>query len=147
LCVRYIPDILNGTSVEAIFPAKAEFGDDSRLWSQPKILDKGNFSNAKIRIYPLLQTLRSTHVLPDNALCRVHVIIKMQFLEFSYSNEKVEIKRIGSLDLYEYEYEHDIDEIERYENSYENTTYGDEIDTIGTVNHLQLCLWFVIYML
>jgi len=99
----------------------------------PKTLDTGNFSNEKKRIYPLLQTIRSTHDLPDNGLCRVHVIIKMQFLEFSYSN-KVEIKVIGSLVLYEYEYEHDIGETNKYENMYE---WGDT-DTIGMVNHLRI---------
>ena len=137
LCVRYIPDILNGTGVEASFPTKAEFGDDVRLWSQPQTLDKGNFSNSKKRIYPLLQTIRSTHSLPDDFEAWVHVIIKMQFLEISYSNEKVEIKRIGSLDLHEYEYEIDIDEINAIEFMYE----CKEIDTIGIVNHLHGLFW------
>ena len=124
MSVRYIPDILNGTGAAASFPTKAEFGDDYRLWSRPFPLDMGNFSNVKSRIYPFLQTIWSTHDLPDNERTRVHVIIRMQFLEFSYSNEKVEIKRIGSLDLYEYEYETDF--------YFENAHYTD---TIGMVNY------------
>jgi len=138
LSVRYIPDILNGVELEHTkwnFPTTAEFGDDYILWSLPKTLDKGNFSNEKSRIYPLLQTIRSKHDLPDNVRTLVHVTIKMQFLEFSYSN-KVEIKIIGSLVLYEYEYEADI-EADPYENHYET-------DTIGIVIHFQLCLYICI---
>ena len=149
MSVRYIPDILNGTGAAANFPTTAEFGDYYRLWSRPKTLDMGNFSNEKTRIYPLLQTIRSTHDLQgvpytyvntfgnrsgviDNERIRAHVIIRMQFLEFSYSNNKVEIQRIGSLDLYEYEYETDVDTCNKYH-------FDIEFDNerIGMVNHLQ----------
>ena len=131
MCVRYIPDILNGTGAAASFSTEAEFGDDYRLWSRPKTVDKGNFSNQKSRIYPLVQTIRSRHDLPDNQRARIHVVIKMQLLKFSYSNEKVEINRIGSLFLHEYEYEASTDSTYRsYDYMYE---YSD--DTIGKVNH------------
>jgi len=94
----------------------------------------GNFSNAKIRVYPLLQTIRSTHNLPGHERTRVHVIIKMQFLELSYSNE-VEIKRLGSLVLYEYDYKINTDEINEYEDMYRGKKKSRKTDTIGIVNH------------
>ena len=93
----------------------------------------GNFSNAKSRVYPLLQTIRSTHDLPGHERTRVHVIIKMQFLEFSYSNE-VEIKRLGSLVLYEYDYEIHTGEIKKYEDMYREKKRR-KTDTIGIVNY------------
>ena len=93
----------------------------------------GNFSNAKSRVYPLLQTIRSMHNLAGHERTRVHVIIKMQFLEFSYSNE-VEIKRLGSLVLYEYDYEIHTGEIKKYEDMYREKKRR-KTDTIGTVNH------------
>ena len=153
MSVRYIPDILNGTGAAANFPTTAEFGDYYRLWSRPKTLDMGNFSNEKTRIYPFLQTIRSTHNLQGvpydlpgeyeragDERIRVQVIIRMQFLEFSYSNGKVEINRIGSLDLYEYEYETDIDTCNQYD-------FEFHTDLIGIVNHLQQYLHYIIHIL
>ena len=121
LSARYIPDILNGTGAAARFSIKAELGDYHSLWIRPKTLDRGNFSNEKSRIYPLLQKIWSS---PDNEGNRLHVIIKMQLLELSYSNEKVEINKIGSLVLHEYE----------------TNVEAQAHHCIGMVNHLQLYL-------
>jgi len=129
--VRYIPDILTGTGAAASFRTKAEFGYPYRLvLNIPKILDKGNFSNGKSRIYPIVQTIRSPRDLRDNARTWVDVIVKMQFLELSYSNGKVEIKRIGSLVLYEYETYFEADE--------DDFNDKDELnaDILLMVNHL-----------
>jgi len=86
-------------------------------------LDKGNFSNEKSRIYPLVQTIRSTMDWSERT--RVDVIIKMHFLEISYSNGRVKIKQIGSLVVYEYETYIDAE------------TYFVFTDITGMVNHLR----------
>ena len=55
----------------------------------------------------------------------------MQFLEFSYSNEKVEINEIGSLVLLEYE-------------TVVDDTEDAHANSIGVVNHLQLYKYHVL---
>ena len=117
--VRYIPDILTGTRDAASFSG----ADLANYWNLPMPLDKGNFSNEKSRIYPLVQTIRSTMDWSERT--RVDVIIKMHFLEISYSNGRVKIKQIGSLVVYEYETYIDAE------------TYFVFTDITGMVNHLR----------
>jgi len=136
LSVRYIPDILTGTDDAASFSTVAEFGNQCNI---PIVLDKGNFSNEKSRIFPVLQTIWPE--IDYSGRTRVDVIIKMHFLEISYSNGKVEIKRIGSLVLYEYETY--IDPETYLEHPKNNVC----TDIIGMVNHLRQTLPCIVWKL